>query len=179
MLHNVGGAGDATGGGDGLLQPLGVGEVAGIALHLIDSGPQPRRRGATEGGLINQQGLHPVGAQGRRRLTQEHGAGLLEIGNRGAKRGRTAQLPQTIKELLGTAGWIVGQADRHKLQTGSSHPLLRISYADQAHPMAALAQGMAEGWSSGGDGRWRRGRAGRSRSREGCWQRGIRRLQVA
>ncbi len=99
----------------------------------------------TEGGLIHKQGLNPLAAQGRGRLPQQHGGGLLEVGHRGAKRRRTPQLPQTIEQLLGATGWIVGQADRHELQPCRPHPLLCIGNADQAHPMAALAQRMTQG----------------------------------
>jgi hypothetical protein len=40
--------GYATGSGDGLLQPLGVLLVGGVAPHPIDGGAQPRRRRTLE-----------------------------------------------------------------------------------------------------------------------------------
>jgi hypothetical protein len=101
--------------------------------------------GATEGGLIDQQGIHPLGAQGQRRLPQDHGGGTPEVVQRGAKRRRSTQLAHAVEQLFGGSSWIVGLANRHELQAGSPHPLLRIGDADQAHPVAALPQGMAEG----------------------------------
>ena len=102
-------------------------------------------RGPTEGGLIHQQGIHPVAAQGARRLLQKHGGGAPEVVQRGAEDRRAAQLTQAVEQLLGAAGWIGVQADGHELQPGSPHPLFRIGDADQAHPVAALAQDMAKG----------------------------------
>jgi hypothetical protein len=43
-----GGAGHATGAGDGLLQPLGVLPVGGVAPHPINGTPQPGHRRALE-----------------------------------------------------------------------------------------------------------------------------------
>jgi hypothetical protein len=102
-------------------------------------------RAPTKGGLINEKGLHPLAAQGWGRLPQQHGGGALEMVDRGAEGCRTAQFTKTVEQLPGAAGGIVGASNRHELQPGSPHPLFRIGDADQAHPVAALAQRMAQG----------------------------------
>jgi hypothetical protein len=58
LILDIGGAGHATGGADGLLQPLGVLPVGGIASHPINGSPQPGLRRALE------RHYHPAAAQG-------------------------------------------------------------------------------------------------------------------